>query len=270
MLSSVTSALGPVAVLPYSAALTNQTTGEVLGVATANITLTASTTNLFDFPNTVYYVMTAKGSNFLLLSNSVGESLDANGSLFPAYKAQNMVIRKSAEFVAQLTNIPSKGAYYTVEGGNASMVFAVAPCTDATNTLHVLVVTATYLPSVFTPTNSTTCSDGSVAPQASLVGPELTADVLATYAGIMLDQSITFGKSIAFLAGGGAPLNLSPYPILLNDNDSSSLQILRGMMNAYGFPYGNDFVRHIVAFHRFYREIFSLMLLFCVVYVAGV
>lgn len=235
-----TTTFGQMAVLPYSIALKNVATGEVEGVVTTNLTL-SSILDLFEFPNTVYYVMTTKSTKFLLVSNSVGEELNAGGSLFPAYTAKNTVIRKSAQFLASQVSIPSRGAYYAVTGeNNATLLIAVTQCTDYARTLIMWVVTVTYVPQALgQDSTNDTCVDSDTQ-QSSLVGPTLSAEILSVGAGVLLEQAITFGESIAFLAGSGAPLPMVPYPVLLNDTTPASRQILRGMMNAYGFPLGFD------------------------------
>jgi len=244
------SAFGQVAVMPYSVPLVNLTTGEVDGVVTTNITLT-SPDGLFNFPNTVYYVMTTSADNYLLVYNSVGESLNYNNSLFPAYQATNVVIRKSAQYIARLGSIPNNGAHYLLPGAtnrSASLIVAVAPCSDGTRTLNLLVVTVSYVPASFFQSSNDTCTGTTAASQAALNGPSLVASILTTDVTILLRQVISFGESMAFLAGSGAPLSVFPYPVQLSSSDVSSQLILRGMMAAYGFPYGNDYVSVLFVF----------------------
>jgi hypothetical protein len=245
VLDQTVSAFGQMAVIPYSVALTNLTTGKIEGVVTTNITIT-STIDLFSIPDTVYYVMTTKASKFLLILNSVGESLNFNGSLFSAFNAKNTVIRKSAQYLAQLATIPQQGAHYTITGESnksATLIVAVAPFSDSTRTLNMLAVTVMYVPASLASSSATnsTCPGSTSLSQTALLGPALSAAVLAECVGVILKQAIAFGESMAFLAGSGAVLNITPYPVQLNYT-SSSLQLLRGMMDAYGFQYGMDYV----------------------------
>jgi hypothetical protein len=238
-------------VLSYSVPLVNATTQAVQGVVTANISLAFLSTLFRDITdvNTVHYVVNA--ADLTLLSNSVGEALSVNGSLFPAIFAQNSLIRDSARVVAQQTSIPVAGKVFKIVSNASTMVFAVAPAGDGAQTLAMLVVTVFYVPTTAAQTSSgsgrtnNTCGISAIEQSAGLSATNVAVLILASAVRPLLQQVLNFGNSVKFLAGAGSPLSISPTPVQLNDTSihSTSLKILRGMMYAYGFPEGNNYVR---------------------------